>query len=290
MKKIIITTTSLIAFAFASFAAEAAKAPAEQTATATVAVVAVQPDNKCCKEKPAINTLADEEVLVPLFERFSASASVGMETEYVFRGLKYAGLSINPELDVAYDLGQGFSLYAGIWANTPVEQTNATNEIDAYVGAMYEIKNFTFDIGYLAYIYNNESNTSEIKFAAAYDTVDFLGEFNVSPAAAFYYDFNLEVYTLEAGLTYTAPVTKWIADRNWGVIELAAVYGWATDANHAGECASYTYTALSADAVVAVNEYCNLSAGVRYSYAHNTPFGDKYQNRLWFGSTLTIGF
>ncbi len=299
MKKIVITITSLIACAFC-FAAEAAKAPVAPAtpaapaaqnaqATATVAVVAVPAENKCCQEKRVINTLADEEVLAPAFERFSASATVGMETEYVFRGLKEAGLSINPELDIAYDLGQGFSLYAGVWANTPANQSNVTNEIDLYAGLLYEIKNITFDLGYASYIYTDEANTNEIKFGVSYDTVDFLGEFNVSPAVALYYDFDLGVYTVEGGLSYSAPVTKWIADRNWGTIELAAVYGWATEANDAG----YTYTAISADAVIAVNEYCNFSFGVRYAYAHSVNSAwstNRYQDRVWFGSSVTIGF
>ncbi len=315
MKKTIITVTSFIACAFAAYAAENAavattapvKAPATPVATApaakapvaapaaekaTVAVVAVEAAPACesCQKSKPINTLADEEITSNLLERFSASVTVGFESEYIFRGIKEAGASINPEVDMAYDLGKGFSVYAGVWANTPVD-SNIENEIDVYTGVAYEFKNFTFDLGYLAYLYSDNDNgenpnSHEIKFAVSYDTVDLLGEFNVSPTVALYYDFTLGVYTLEGGVTYSAPVTKWIADRNWGSIDLAAVYGWATPANHGG----YTYAALSADAVVAVNEYCNLSVGIRYSYAHNVDVANRYQDRVWFGTSMTVGF
>ena len=275
MKKTIITITSLVACAFASFAADA---------TCT---------NNSCANQPAkqINTLADEVVCANLLERFSASVTVGYESEYVFRGLTYGGAAINPEVDMAYDIGAGFGVYTGVWGNMPVNSDNVENEMDVYAGITYNTNNFTFDLGYIGYLYSKDTeNSHEIKFAVTYDTVDFLGDFNVSPTAAFFYDFTLGVYTTEFGATYSAPVTKWIADRNWGTIDFAAVYGWCTEANDNG----YTYFALSVDAVVRVNEYCSLSAGVRYAYAHNRPEWYKQyrsaDDTVWFGTSMTIGF
>lgn len=275
MKKTIITITSIVACAFASFAADAACT------------------NACCASKPAkqINTLADEEVCANLLERFSASVSVGYESEYVFRGLKIQGASINPEVDFAYDLGSGFAVYAGVWGNMPVK-SDTENEMDIYTGITYDFQNFTFDLGYLAYLYNEDTeNSHEIKFAVSYDTVDLLGEFNVSPTVAFYHDFSLDSYTLEAGLTYSAPVTKWIADRNWGTIDLAAVYGWNSVKSLSAGRDGYTYIALSADAVVALNDYCKFSVGVRYAYAHDRPAWYRdCDETVWFGTSMTVGF
>jgi len=229
--------------------------------------------------------LSDECLLASSLEKFSASLTAGFESEYVFRGKSLAGASFNPEVDMAYDVGYGFGVYAGVWANTPVN-SSIENEIDVYAGINYEIKNFTFDLGYIAYMYSGEtSNSNEIKFAVAYDTVDYLGEFNVSPMLAYYYDFTLGVNTLEAGAAYSAPVTKWIADRNWGTIDLAAAYGWATTA-HEG----YSYVMLSADAVVAINSYAKISAGIRYSYNNDYTAADPTASRLWFGTALVIGF
>ncbi len=282
MKKTIIAITSLIACACASYAAEGA--------VVTAAVSAAQPEAK------PVNTLADEEVCAKTLEKFSASLSLGFESEYVFRGIPVAGQSLNPQVDVAYDLSHGFAVYAGVWANTPLRSSDALgdeSEVDVYAGITYEIKNFTFDLGYTAYTYTRDTESShEMKFAVSYDTVDFLGDFNVSPTAAFYYDFTLGTYTLEAGATYSAPVTKWIADRNWGTIDLAAVYGWATTANqHFEDSVGYSYFAFSADAVIALNDYCTLSAGVRYAYNNEYDYSvPTTASRVWFGTKASIGF
>ena len=270
MKKSITTITSIIACAVASYAAADCNAST----------------NCSCASKAdkQINTLADEDVCANLLERFSASVTVGFESEYVFRAKKYAGASINPEVDAAYDLGMGFSVYAGVWGNMPVK-SSTTNEMDVYTGVTYDIANFTFDLGYIGYLYSDsaERNSHEVKFALTYDTVDFLGDFNVSPTAAFFYDFITGYYTVEAGASYSAPVTKWIADRDWGKINLAAVYGWTTSSSN-----GYTYVAVSADAVIAINDYCSVSVGARYAYSHDT-LVDR-TDKVWYGTSLTVGF
>lgn len=276
MKKTITTITSLIACACASYAAEVTV-----VASPAATVPSAQPEAK------AIDTLADEVVCANFLERFSSSITMGFESEYIFRGKNCAGASLNPQIDMAYDIGSGFGVYGGVWANTPVNSNNSESEIDYYAGVTYDIKNFTFDLGYAAYTYTADSeNSHEIKFAVTYDTVDLLGEFNVSPTAGFFYDFTLGVYTLEAGATYSAPVTKWIADRNWGTIDLAAVYGWATTANQGG----YGYVALSADAVVSVTDYCSMSVGVRYAYNNDYTEFEPTSSRVWFGTSMSIGF
>lgn len=196
MKKTITTITSLIACACASYAAEVTV-----VASPAATVPSAQPEAK------AIDTLADEVVCANFLERFSSSITMGFESEYIFRGKNCAGASLNPQIDMAYDIGSGFGVYGGVWANTPVNSNNSESEIDYYAGVTYDIKNFTFDLGYAAYTYTADSeNSHEIKFAVTYDTVDLLGEFNVSPTAGFFYDFTLGVYTLEAGATYSAPL------------------------------------------------------------------------------------
>ena len=143
MKKTITAISSLIACACAcaSYAAEATVVAAP---AAPAAAPAAQPEAK------AINTLADEEVCAKVLDKFSASLTLGFESEYVFRGMALAGASLNPQIDAAYDLSHGFAAYAGVWANTPTK-AGVSDEIDFYAGITYEIKNFTFDLGYTAY-------------------------------------------------------------------------------------------------------------------------------------------
>ena len=160
MKKTITAISSLIACACAcaSYAAEATVVAAP---AAPAAAPAAQPEAK------VINTLADEEVCAKVLDKFSASLTLGFESEYVFRGKALAGASLNPQIDAAYDLSHGFAAYAGVWANTPTK-AGVSDEIDFYAGITYEIKNFTFDLGYTAYTYTDNAvdpNSHEMKFA-----------------------------------------------------------------------------------------------------------------------------
>ncbi len=236
-----------------------------------------------------INTLADEDFAAKALERFSASATFGYESEYVFRGTHICGASLTPEVDLGYDIGSGFAAYAGVWSNMALDDSSY-KEVDVYTGITYTYDFLTLDLGYLAYLYPDADefteNTNELKIAASVDTTQWLGEFNVSPFAAFYYDFNLKASTVEAGLSYSAPVTKWFFDRNWGTVELGATYGHVSSDDGA-----YNYVGLSADAVVAVNQYFSISAGIRYAWRDNmeqvTYLG---RDRLWFGTSASITF
>jgi len=267
---------AILACTVSSYAADAAA-----STTVTVAPVAAPAPAK------EIKTLADEDFGAKLLDKFSASAKVGYESEYVFRGTHLSGASITPEVDFGYDIGSGFAVYAGVWSDLAVDNSDY-REVDVYTGVTYTYDFATFDVGYIGYLYPmpGASNTNEIKLAASIDTTQWLGEFNVSPYVAFYYDFNLKTPTVEAGLSYTAPVTKWLANRDWGTVDLGGAYGHVSSDN-----GGYDYVMLSADAVVALNNYCSISAGVRYSMRDNMELaGYQGVNRVWFGTSMTIGF
>ncbi len=62
-----------------------------------------------------INSLFDIQVARDVLSKFSASASVGYESEFIFRGKQLAGSVVCPEVDIAYDIGAGFGAYIGWW-------------------------------------------------------------------------------------------------------------------------------------------------------------------------------
>ena len=51
-----------------------------------------------------INSLSDIQVASDVLSKFSASASVGYESEFIFRGKQLAGSVVCPEVDIAYDI------------------------------------------------------------------------------------------------------------------------------------------------------------------------------------------
>ncbi len=252
-------------------------------AACSLAAAATNPPEK------EINTLSDEYFAAKALEKFSASAAFGYESEYVFRGTHICGASLVPEVDFGYDIGYGFASYAGIWSNMALD-SSSYKEVDVYTGVTYTRDFLTLDLGYTAYLYPDADepteNTNESKIAVSLDTTQWLGEFNVGPFAAFYYDFNLDAATVEAGLSYSAPVTKWLFDSNWGKVELGASYGHVSydDDEH-------NYVGLIADAVVSVNKYFSISAGIRYAWRDNTRHVSHVgEDRLWFGTSASVAF
>ena len=277
--RLIISIAAIFASASALFAAEAAPAaPAAQNAP-------------CAASEKEVNALVDTELLSNPLENFSASATVAYESEYIFRGKAQAGHGINPMVDLGYDFGNGLAAYAEYWGFYGVD--NGFGENDFYAGLTYTIENITFDVGYLGYTYNDDSkNESEFMVAVSYDTVDLLGDFNVSPFAAFYYNYTYSGTTVEGGLSYEAPVTKWLIDENWGTINLAAYVGYADYRDGLTYHGGYVYTGVSADAVVQVTDNMALSAGIRWACNNDGSdenIGGKQQN-LWFGTAVIFGF
>lgn len=293
--RLIISIAAIFASASALFAAEAAPAaPAAQNAPcaakAQCAAAAAQ-NAPCAASEKEVNALVDTELLSNPLENFSASATVAYESEYIFRGKAQAGHGINPVVDLGYDFGNGLAAYAEYWGFYGVD--NGFGENDFYAGLTYTIENITFDVGYLGYTYNDDSkNESEFMVAVSYDTTDLLGDFNVSPFAAFYYNYTYSGTTVEGGLSYEAPVTKWLIDENWGTINLAAYVGYADYRDGLTYHGGYVYTGVSADAVVQVTDNMALSAGIRWACNNDGAdenIGGKQQN-LWFGTAVIFGF
>ena len=235
-----------------------------------------------CAEAPS--ALLDEEIFAPLKEGFSAEIGVGFESAYIFRGAKLASASIVPTLDLACGLGGGFGLRGGFFNDTSLENSSYV-ETDITCGITYAAGAFAFDAGYCAYLYPHDKDTHEFSFCVSCDTSEFLGDFAVSPFAAYYYDVVLYANTVEAGLSYSAPLTKWLIGSEWGGIDLAATYGHVFARRSAND---YNYVMFSADFKIALTSFASLSAGVRFS--NKSAGGANSEDNCWFGTGMKLAF
>lgn len=243
-----------------------------------------------------INTFFEEPALKEALEKFSFSTTVGYESEYVFRGRNITGPSINPAANIGYEIGEGFAAAVGYWGNYNVsDSASSCSENDFTVGLSYSIENVNLELGYVAYTYSAGGNTNEFKVGASYDTSELLGDYNVSPYVAGYYDITLSCKTLEGGLSYSAPVTKWLLDSNWGTIDFAGYVGYTygnISVNDAGDSYydGYFYSGISIGATIAITDNCSYSAGMRYAYCNDYEAFGPTNSRLWFGTSITFGF
>ncbi len=250
-------------------------------------------------------SIADLKIGSQILDRFSATVSVGYESEYVFRGIKEAGHSVSPQVDLGYDFGAGFSAYVGYWGSYELAQDNSDlQESDLYAGITYTVKNVTFDVGVINYIYaDNSSDEWEWKAAVSYDTSEFLGDFNVCPSIAYFYNNKLDTNTVELGLSYSAPVMKWINGDNWLTLDSSAIYGYVAREGSSARAYSgdYSYFQLKSDVRIQITNYCWYSLGIRYSWASDNAVrgSNEYANpasiadergHVWFGTAISFGF
>ena len=146
----------------------------------------------------------------------------------------------------------------------------------------------TFDAGYTYYWYpsSDSPSTNEMKFGISYDASALLGDFNVTPSLYYYYDWDLHNNTVEASLSYYAPVSKWLFEKDIFGINTSVCYGYVGSYRN-----SYGYVSVISNLVLKLTDYASLSAGVRYAY-HNDDdsSSDASNNRVWFGSAISFGF
>lgn len=240
-----------------------------------------------------INALIGNASLGEIVKNFSFSATADYESEFIFRGKQLAERTIAPQVDVGYDFGSGFAAYAGWWGCFSTDDTAGSyKENDLYAGLTYSIKNFTIDFGYTAYTYPDAGSTNEheLKIALSYDTSEFLGDFAVSPYVAYYYNLTYSGSVIEGGLSYSAPITKWVIDETWGTLDLAVAGGYG---DYKGGLADggFAYLMTSADVSVAITDNWSISAGGRYSINNDASYTlDGHKSNLWFGAKTSVGF
>ncbi len=242
----------------------------------------------------------------------SVSATIGYESEYVFRGEKYAGHSIQPGLEFAYPI-YGIDIYAGGWYTSPVQgsKKDELTELDIYAGATYTYGAVTFDVGYIYYWYPEVTSESEsvsrdmeVYCGVTVDTSSYLG-INLNPSAYYFYNWVLKQQVVEISIGYEAPIGEWVIDNDkltmplnlyGGYLSAGRKYGDIDGIDNAG--VSYFYYGASADIAYALTDYCTISGGIRYSQRDGGNEGEPVdhaelcgrERNLWFGAKVSFGF
>ncbi|MEA1891347.1 MAG: TorF family putative porin [Campylobacterota bacterium] len=92
------------------------------------------------------------------------SANVTATSNYIWRGMTQTADS--PAVQGGFDLDYK-GLYLGVWgSNVEFGDAKASLEADIYLGYAGSISNFSYDIGFVEYMYPNQSN--EYNFGEAY--------------------------------------------------------------------------------------------------------------------------
>ncbi len=186
----------------------------------------------------------------------SVTVDVTYVSDYVFRGAKLDDASIQPSVEAAYG-----DFYAGLWYSSSYRDNASPAETDLYAGYGFQVTDvIKLDGGLTRYIYSNtnqSSDSTEIFVGATADVT-------LSPSLYYYYDFDLEVSSVEASIGYSLPVDAINAS-----LDLTGKVGYVY--NHdAAPAAVEDYTYFSAGVAVPfkLNDSATLTVGA--DYIHNT--------------------
>ncbi|MCH6256375.1 hypothetical protein MLD52_07435 [Puniceicoccaceae bacterium K14] len=224
-------------------------------------------------------------------EELTADLSLGYESEYVFRGIQLADSSLQAAIDLTYG-----DFYGGIWTNQPTSD-GSSNEFDYYAGYQFVLTDLiTADTGITFYQYPDarsiakstgdetadefqhtidsiDKETTEIYFGANLDAA-------LAPSAYVFYDFDLEVLTLETSVSHEIELD----DKNTVVI--GGYLGYADP----DDSSSYWYYGASADIVYTLSESASISLGLRASANDsNLGLGGTDAN-IWGGFSFQAGY
>lgn len=186
MKLKSLLTLSMAAFAASAFAGTAAKAPAP-----------VQP---------------------PAEEPLGFTATIGYDSHYIFRGVKFAENLVSAAVDGTIPLTDVLSVNLGAWYGTSADdsgrfgQGGSFHELDLYGAVLADLGPVTVGAKYTAYLYDGESTDN-----GAVNDINEVGLFlttTVGPLdvlAGAYYDDETDGFYFETGVSHTFAVTDRIS-------------------------------------------------------------------------------
>ena len=208
----------------------------------------------------------------------SVTVDVTYVSDYVFRGQKLAGASIQPSVEASYG-----NLYAGAWNSSPISTSTdftgaeAVSEIDFYAGYGFDLtEKLTLDAGVTRYTYDGGSgiDSTEVYVGASLDVI-------LTPSLYYYYDFDNEVSTVEGSIGYSIPV-----DAIKASIDLSAKYGWV--APDSGE--QRTYGVAGVAIPFTLSENATFTVGADYVVNDGGDFIDGDEDGIVGKAGISIGF
>lgn len=203
------------------------------------------------------------------------SASIDYVTEYVFRGYSLAEGAIQPGVEVSYG-----GLYGGIWYSAPVENEDLyLDETDFYAGYGFDIaEGVSGDVGVTHYAYSGSQydGTTEIYGGLSFDQP-------FSPSVYGYYDFDLEIFTVEGSGGYSWPLAEATS------LDLGVAVGAAT-----GDDVDWQYGSVGLAVTQAFSEfvsgYAGINAGVNSEdgFIDDADDGTFQSTGVWAGIGLSM--
>jgi uncharacterized protein (TIGR02001 family) len=215
----------------------------------------------------------------------SVSTGVDYVTEYVFRGVSFAGAAVQPYAEVSTG-----NFTVGGWFSTAIGEDSvaAGDEFDLYAGYSVPLEgSISLDIGATYYHFpqggdffsTKDGNSGSYEVSASLG----FGDLPLSPSISAYYDFTFEAFTLEGSVEHSVAIGESQS------FDLGLTVGHV----EADDGGAYDWGTASASLAHAFTDDVGVFVGGNYSINSEdllnfggTPKGDK----LWFGTGISAGF
>ncbi len=218
----------------------------------------------------------------------SVSTGVDFVSQYVFRGVSLADDAIQPYVEASYG-----DFTVGGWFSTGVGENSvfAGDEFDLYAGYSVPLdSSISLDLGATYYHYpqggdffetnNGGAGSYEVSAAVGF------GEVPLAPTVAAYYDFTLEAFTVEGGVSHSVPLNESIALDLGLTVGLVDGDGFSYEWGTATAAVSHAFTD-TVSAYIGANYALNSEDLLDFDSAIN---GDPKGSMLWLGTGISAGF
>ncbi len=214
-------------------------------------------------------------------QELSVSTAVAYESDYIFRGVRYADEFIAPSIDISYG-----DFYAGIWAALPVDSPETVgdieSEVDFYAGYGFGLsETVSADVGFTYYTFPNEADgliDGDVNTFEIYGGLSF--EAPLSPAVYAFYDFDKQEFTLEVSGGNSVKVSETTS------VDFSGYLG-GVDVRKGLD---YLYYGAGVSYVVALAENASWSIGVNYYGADEAMEADGSKNKITLSTSFSAGF
>lgn len=214
---------------------------------------------------------------------YSVTTDFSYSSEYIFRGIKQAGSSFQPSVEVTVG-----DAYVGLWTNQPITK-HQDNELDLYGGYKYKVNEELSLEAVGTYYWYPEAKGWSTRHSWEGGVGATYSLHGISTSVYGYHDFTLESNTVQASVGYSLALQSIGAS-----LDVTGFYG-AVDADNwtprtpVKVHESYSYYGLDVSVPYKLSEKATVTVGAHWAHNDNVPVGTD-DDHLWWTAGITVGF
>lgn len=214
---------------------------------------------------------------------YSVTTDFAYTSQYVFRGVKAAGSSFQPSVEVTME-----DFYLGLWTSQPITK-HQDNEIDVYGGYKYKLNESVSLEAVGTYYWYPEAKgfTTRKSYEAGLGAT--YTHSSISASLYYYHDFKLKSDTLQGSVGYSLPLQAIGAS-----LDITGFYGTVNSHDASPDSPwkireSYNYYGIDVSVPYKLSEKATFTLGGHWARNDNLP-PDVDDSHVWWTAGITVGF